>query len=158
MSSSTLLFLSKALTAKRSGKTLADRPKRLRPGKHRLKGTVAYDITAVVGEDSEADRSYGVPSDDILDLAAHLCGALRPHLYKAAAVATELTRAKLEDRGVRGTEYQHEGETVCIPRAEVRHLATTLAAGAREGLAGSVKVKRPYVGQINIVDAEVEID
>ena len=112
----------------------------------------------MVGEDSEADRSYGVPSDDILDLAAHLCGALRPHLYKAAAVATELTRAKLEDRGVRGVEYQHEGETVKVPRAEVRRLATTLAAGTREGLASAVKVKRPYVGQINIVDAEVEIN
>ncbi len=155
---STLLFLSKALTAKRSGKTLADRPKTLKPGEHKLKGTISYDITAMVGEDSEADRSYGVPSDDILDLAAHLCGALRPHLYKAAAVATELTRARLEDRGVRGTEYQHEGETVKVPRAEVRSLAATLAVGTREGLASAVKVKRPYVGQINIVDAEVEID
>jgi len=152
---STLLFLSKALTAKRSGKTLADRPKRLKPGEHKLKGTISFDITATVGEDSEADRSYGVPSDDILDLAAHLCGALRPHLYKAAAVATELTRARLEDRGVRGTEYQHGDETVKVPRAEVRHLATALAAGSREELAGAVKVKRPYVGQINIVEAAV---
>jgi hypothetical protein len=156
MSNTDLLFVSKALSAKKQGKTLADRPKGLKPGTHRLRGTINYDITAEVGEDTEADRAFGVPSDDILDLAAHLCGALRPHLHKAAAVATELTRAKLEDRAVRGTSFQVEGETVCVTCAEVRRLATTLAGGTRGSLSGSIKVKRPYVGQIRIKEANVE--
>jgi hypothetical protein len=156
MRNTDLLFVSKALSAKTKGKTLADRPKGLKPGTHRMQGTISYDITAEVGEDTEADRAFGVPSDDILDLAAHLCGALRPHLHKAAAVATELTRAKLEDRPVEGTSYQVEGETVHITRGEVRRLATTLAAGDRGSLSGSIKVKRPYVGQIRIKEATVE--
>ena len=52
MSNSDLLFLSKALTAKKKGKTAIDRDQfTLTPGQHRLRGTVKYDITADVGED-----------------------------------------------------------------------------------------------------------
>lgn len=153
------MFLSKVLLAKRLGKTMADRPKNLRKGKHRLTGTVKYDITAEVGEDCEANRSYGVPTDDILDLAGHLCGALRPHLVKAAAVATELTRAKLEDRDVKGAVYTVDGELKRVPREEVRELAKKLAEmpEIKMGLSKSVKVKRPCDGAVKIVEAEVEI-
>jgi hypothetical protein len=158
-STNDFMFLSKVLNAKRDGKTMADRPKSLRKGKHRLKGTVKYDITADVGEDSEALRAYGVPADDILDLAGHLCGALRPYLVKAAAVATELTRARLEDRPVKGAVYTVDGELQRVPREEVRKLAKSLAEkpDIRQGLSKSVKIKRPYAGQVKIVEAEVEI-
>ena len=74
-----LLFLSKALATKKKGKSAINRDQfTLEPGQHHLRGTVKYDITADVGEDTNADRSFGVPTDDIMDLAAHLCGALRP--------------------------------------------------------------------------------
>lgn len=159
MSNSDLLFLSKALTAKKKGKSAVDRDKfALTPGKHRLRGTVEYDITAEVGEDTEADRSFGVPTDDILDLAAHLCGAVRPHLYKSSAVVTEITRAKLEDRAVRGTSYVFDEKVVKVPRAEVRRLAVALAEKDNKlNLSKAVKVPRPYAGQIRIVDADVAV-
>lgn len=153
------MFVSKVLNAKRKGKTMADRPKNLRKGKHRLTGTIKYDITADVGPDCEANRSYGVPADDILDLAGHLCGALKPHLVKAAAVATEVTRARIEDRAVKGAVYTVDGELRRVPREEVRELAKKLAdmPDIRQGLSKSVKVKRPCDGAVKIVEAEVEI-
>jgi len=159
MRNSDLLFLSKALTAKKKGKSPVDRDQfTLTPGQHRLRGTVKYDITADVGEDTEADRSFGVPTDDILDLAAHLCGALRPHLYKSSAVVTEITRAKLEDRAVRGTSYVLDGKAKRVSRAEVRRLAVALAEkDSKLELSKSIKVSRPYAGQIRIVDADVSV-
>ena len=158
MRKSDLLFLSKALAAKKKGKSAIDRDQfTLKPGQHRLRGTVKYDITADVGEDTHADRSFGVPTDDIMDLAAHLCGALRAHLYKASAVATELTRAKLEDRAVRGTSFALDGKVKRVSRAEVRRLAVTLAEKPGLDLSKTVKVSRPYAGPIRIVDADVEV-
>jgi hypothetical protein len=152
-----LFFLSKALNAKKKGVSAACRPKKLKPGKHVFKGKLDYEITATVGEDTKADRSFGVPTDDILDLAAHLCGAMRPHLVKAAAVVTEVTRAKLEDRPVKATTFVSEGESVRIPVKEVRRLAKTLAESERGTLSQAIKLERPYAGPVKIVEADVKI-
>lgn len=152
-----LLFLSKAISSKSDGMSAIDRKQfDLPPGEHHLKGVVSYDIVATVGEDTTANRSYGVPADSILDLASQLCGALRPHLHKAAAVVTELTRAKLEGRPIRSADYEYGGETHTIGVRAMRGMAAKLAdREGRQNLSGSVKVKRPYAGAIKIVEAEV---
>lgn len=146
---SDLLFLAKALTSKKSG---VSRGGPLTPGRHTVRGTLNYDITVEVGEDTVADRSYGVPCDDILNLASHLCGALRPHLHKAAAVVTELTRAKLEGRTPSATSYEYAGQTYAVPAEEVEALEDVLTEPS-EGLAAAIKVPRPYAGPVRIVEA-----
>ena len=93
------LVLSKALSAKRQGKTLADRncyKSELSVGDHHISGTVNFDIDFTVGEDTEAARYYGVPVDSTLLVAFYYSAAVREHFVRAAHVMREIRTAELE--------------------------------------------------------------
>lgn len=107
------LILSKVFGAKRGGVSLDDRMQyalqgELAPGEHRIAGSLDFDVGFTVGENTQANRPYGVPVDSILLLAFLYAGALRPAFLRAALIVREIRTAELEERPVQAIDFTYD--------------------------------------------------
>lgn len=160
-----LAILAKVLESTRGGEKLgSDKSRNLMEvgDEQHLAGLITFEADYSVGEDTEALRSYGVPTDSVIELGMYLCGALRSHLVKAAHVVRELRTAELEERDLQGITYEYDSKSVALEVEEVKELAVALATRLAEkqdvlGLSEKIKVMRPYRGPVNIQSAAIQV-